>query len=63
MKNNDLYKNIERLEKEIQYLYHDYKKMLGQHESFNDIKTVRIKIKQAEESLRLKKRILYISLN
>ena len=63
MKNNDLNNAIEKLEKEIQYLYSDYQRMLVQFESFNDIKTVKQKIKQAEESLRLKKRILYISLN
>ena len=63
MKNNDLNSAIEKLEKEIQYLYTDYERMLAQFESFNDIKTVKQKIKHAEESLRLKKRILYISLN
>lgn len=60
---NDLNKAIQRLEKEIQYLYADYERMLNCYESFNEIKAVRIKIKQAEESLRLKKRILCISLN
>ena len=60
---NDLNKAIHMLEKEIQYLYSDYVKMLNSDESFSDIKAVRIKIKQAEESLRLKKRILHISLN
>lgn len=60
---NDLNKAIQRLEKEIQYLYSDYERMLNRDESFSDIKAVRIKIKQAEESLRLKKRILCISLN
>jgi hypothetical protein len=63
MKNYDLNNAIEKLEKEIQYLYTDYQKMLSQFESFNDIKAARQKIKQAEESLRLKKRISYISLN
>ena len=63
MKNNDLNSAIEKLEKEIQYLYTDYQRMLNQYESFNDIKATRQKIKHAEESLRLKKRILYISLN
>ncbi len=60
---NDLNNAILRLEKEIRYLYSDYEKMLSRDESFSEIKAVRIKIKQAEESLRLKKRILYISLN
>jgi hypothetical protein len=63
MKNNDLNKAIEKLEKEIQYLYTDYKRMINQYESFNDIKMIRLKLKHAEESLRLKKRIRYISLN
>ena len=63
MKNSDLNKAIENLEKEIRYLYSDYQRMLNQYESVNDIKAARQKIKHAEESLRLKKRILYISLN
>ena len=63
MKNNDLNNAIEKLEKEIQYLYTDYERLLSRYESFNDIRAIKQKIKQAEESLRLKKRILYISLN
>lgn len=63
MKNTDLNKAIEKLEREIKYLYSDYQRMLNQYESFNDIQVVKQKIKQAEESLRLKRRILYISLN
>lgn len=61
MKNSDLNKAIEKLEKEIQYLYTDYQRLLHQYESFNDIKAARQKIKHAEESLRLKKRILDIA--
>ena len=63
MKNDNLNDAIEKLQKEIQYLYTDYKRMLNQYESVNDLKTLRIKIKHAEESLRLKKRIRHISLN
>lgn len=63
MKNSDLSIAINKLEKEIQYLYTDYKRMLSQYEAFNEINAIRIKIKQAEESLRLKKRMLYVSLN
>jgi len=63
MKNNDLGNSIEKLEQEIQHLYADYERMLTQYESFYAIKAIRLKIKQAEESLRLQKRILYILLN
>ena len=63
MNNSDLIKSIKKLEKEIQYLYADYKTMLSRYESYNDIKAVRTKIKHAEESLRLKRRISYIELN
>jgi len=62
MKNNDLSKAIERLEKEIQYLYIDYNRMLSQYEAFNEIRIIIQKIKQAEESLRLQRRILQFSL-
>ena len=61
MKNNDLSKAIERLEKEIQYLHIDYSRMLSQYETFNEIRAIILKIKQAEETLRLKRRILQLS--
>ena len=61
MKYNDLSKAIERLEKELDYLYVDYNRMLNQYEAFHEIKLIILKIKQAEESLRLKKRILKFS--
>jgi hypothetical protein len=60
---NDLNTAIEKLEKEIQYLYTDCQRMLNQYESFNDIRMLRLKLKHAEESLRLKKRIRYVSFN
>jgi len=63
MKTIDFTKDIERLEREIQYLYIDYKRMLSQYQAFNEISAVRLKIKHAEESLRLKRRMLYVSLN
>jgi hypothetical protein len=62
MENSDLNKAIERLEKEIQYLHVDYKRMLSRHEKLTAITDLRLKIKQAEESLRLKKRILHFTL-
>ena len=61
MKHNDLLKAIERLEKELEYLYVDYNRMLNQYQAFHEIKLVILKIKQAEESIRLKKRILQYS--
>jgi len=60
---NDLTKAIEKLEKEIQFLQVDYKRILSRNETFIDITILRLKIKQAEESLRLKKRILLSSMN
>lgn len=63
MKTVNFSKDIERLEKEIQYLHIDYQRMLSQYQAFKEISTVRLKIKQAEESLRLKRRMLYVSLN
>jgi hypothetical protein len=60
MKTIDFTKDIERLEREIQYLYIDFKRMLSQYHAFNEISTVKLKIKHAEESLRLKKRILHL---
>ncbi len=58
MKNYDLTAAIDKLEKQIQYLYHDYKALLNRHNTFNDLKELRMQIKQAEESLRLRKRML-----
>lgn len=63
MKYNSTNTTIEMLEKEIQYLHQDYKRLLNQQNSFNDLKAIRMQIKQAEESLRLKKRIQYVTLN
>jgi hypothetical protein len=57
MKENELQAAIERIEKEIECLHTDYQRMLNQCEAFHDIVFLRLKIKQAEESLRLKKRI------
>ena len=59
MKENELQVAIERIEKEIECLYTDYQIMLNQCQAFHDIILLRLKIKQAEESLRLKKRMLY----
>lgn len=53
--------SIEKMEREIQYLYIDYKRMLSQYHAFNELKQLRQKIKHAEESLRLKKRMLHLS--
>jgi len=58
MKENELQAAIERIEKEIECLYTDYQ-MLNQCQAFHEIILLRLKIKQAEESLRLKKRMLY----
>jgi hypothetical protein len=63
MKNNDLNYAIEELEKHIQYLQNDYKVLLQQRNTLNEMKAIRMQIKQAEESLRLKKRMRYIFLN
>ncbi len=63
MKNNDLNESIEMLEKQLQYLYTDYKGLLNQHNTLNNLRALKLQIKQAEESLRLKKRIRYITLN
>ena len=59
MEKNELQIAIEKIEKEIEYLYTDYNRMLNQCQAFQDIILLRLKIKHAEESLRLKKRILY----
>ena len=58
MKSYDLNATIDKLEKQIQYLYNDYKALLNRHNTFNDLKELRTQIKQAEESLRLRKRML-----
>lgn len=57
MKNSDLNTTIEKLEKQIQYLYHDYRSLLNRYSTINDLTEIRMHIKQAEESLRLKKRM------
>lgn len=61
MKTNELKNIIDRLEKEIQYLYIDFKRMLDQSETFEEITSLRIRIKHAEESLRLNKKMLLLS--
>jgi len=63
MKNDELNTTIEKMEREIKYLYMDYKRMLSQYQTFNELRTLRLKIKHAEESLRLKRRILSMSLS
>ena len=60
MKKCDLNQAIAELEKHIQYLQNDYKVLLNQRDTLNEMKTIRMQIKQAEESLRLKKRIRYL---
>jgi hypothetical protein len=57
--NADLNIAIQKLEREIQYLHVDYKRMLNQYQTFYDLKALRQKIKHAEESLRLKRKILH----
>jgi hypothetical protein len=54
---NDLNKAIEQLEKHIQYLQNDYKVLVNRHDTITDICNIIMQIKQAEESLRLKKRM------
>ena len=56
---NDLNKAIEQLEKNIQYLQNDYKVLLSRNTAITDICILIQQIKQAEESLRLKKRMYY----
>jgi len=63
MTNDELNITIEKMEREIRYLYIDYKRMLCQYQTFYELKALRQKIKHAEESLRLKKRILSMSLS
>ncbi|MEO8712087.1 MAG: hypothetical protein ABI405_08205 [Parafilimonas sp.] len=63
MKNNDLNSAIEELEKHIKYLLNDYQVLLQQRNTLNEMKAIRMQIKHAEESLRLKKRMRYIFLN
>lgn len=63
MKNYDLNQTIEELEKHIQYLQNDYQALLAQRNTLNEMKSIRMQIKQAEESLRLKKRMRYLFLN
>lgn len=63
MKNYDLNEIIDKLEKQIQYLNNDYKTLLNRHNTLNDLREIRMQIKQAEESLRLKKRIRNLSVN
>lgn len=63
MKNYELNEAIEKLEKQIQYLQSDYKTLLSRHNTLNDLSEVRMQIKHAEESLRLKKRMRHLSLN
>ena len=57
MKNdiNDI--SVEKLEKQIQYMYHDFKSLLNRSNSFKELLELRTQLKQAEESLRLRKRM------
>lgn len=63
MENDDLNRAIEELETHIRYLQNDYNIMLNQGNTLDTMRTMRMQIKQAEESLRLKKRIRYLFLN
>ncbi len=63
MKTTDLNYAIARLEKEVQYLYIDYSRLLSQYAALNELTTIKLKIKHAEESLRLKRRMLCVSAN
>lgn len=63
MKTNELKNIIERLEREIQYLYIDFKRLLNQSETFEEVTFLKNKIKHAEESLRLNKKMLNYCFN
>ena len=57
MKNYDINAAIDKLEKQIQYLHSDYKALINRYNTVNDLRELRLQIKHAEESLRLKKRM------
>ncbi|MBS1746053.1 MAG: hypothetical protein JST21_07785 [Bacteroidetes bacterium] len=61
MKNYDLSDMINKLEKQIQFLYNDYKALLNRHNTLNEINELKLQIKQAEETLSLQKRIQYFT--
>ncbi len=63
MKTNDINQAIEQLEKQIQYLQSDYEVMLKAHDTLINLSDIRMQIKQAQESLRLKKKIRYTFFN
>ncbi len=56
MKTNDINQAIEQLEKQIQYLQSDYEVTLKAHDTCINLSDIRMQIKQAQESLRLKKK-------
>ena len=60
MRDHDINAIIGELEKHIQYLHHDYQVLLNRSYTFYDLKVLRMQIKQAEESLRLKKKMALI---
>lgn len=63
MKYHDLNKAIEHLEKEIQHLYNDYEELMNREHKIKDVTAIRMHIKHAEESLRLKKKMRCTFLN
>ncbi|HVX24793.1 MAG TPA: hypothetical protein VHB70_00520 [Parafilimonas sp.] len=63
MKYHDLNNAIEHLEKEIRTLYNDYEELIKRDHRIKDATAIRMHIKQAEESLRLKKKMLCEFLN
>ena len=57
MNNHNNIHHIEDLEKTIQDLYKQYQLLSNAHAGFYELKAKRMQIKQAEESLRLKRRM------
>ena len=57
MKNVYYNSRVEQLEKSLQVLYLKHTSLLKENASVFDLRAIRMQIKQAEESLRLNKRI------
>lgn len=61
MQSYNLTELIDKLEKQIQFLYNDYKALLNRHNTLNELNELRLQIKQAEETLSLQKRIQHFT--
>jgi hypothetical protein len=61
MQSYNLTELIDKLERQIQFLYNDYKVLLNRHDTLNEINELKLQIKQAEETLSLQKRIQHFT--